>query len=114
MVHGGGSSGLSTGAPNNIWLKNVFDTPRGVGDVASNRPPALQFGSHGLSVDTEAAPQLPTPTITSRPESTLYRDSLHFDFTEQIKGMAGSPLGAETSSGKGGGKLGSFDMEVNL
>jgi hypothetical protein len=98
---------MSAAPMNNIWCKSVFDTPRGLSGVTSNRPPALQFASN-LSVDTEAAPQLPTPTITSRPESTLYRDSLHFDFSETIKGMSGSPVGSETSAGdqfEGFGKL---------
>jgi hypothetical protein len=75
--------------PSNIWLKNVFDTPRGT-QVGGNGDMSVVFGQ-GLSVDIEGAPQLPTPTITSRPESTLYRDSLHFDFSETIRGMAGSP-----------------------
>lgn len=50
-----------------------------------------------MDTDNDAAPSLPTPTITSRPESTLYRDSLHFDFSETIKGMAGSPTADDGS-----------------
>jgi hypothetical protein len=80
-----------------MWLNSVFDTPRGNAtdaEVAAPENGGMYSGgkfNYELSVDTDAAPQLPTPTITSRPESTLYRDSLHFDFSETIKDMAGSP-----------------------
>ena len=69
-------------SPSEGWISRVFDTPRGHGTSLSGTNRLSQV-AHGLTIDTEAVPQLPTPTVTSRPENVLLsQDGLHFNFDE--------------------------------
>jgi hypothetical protein len=96
----GGADAMSNGSPgalsnNPIAFKDgasLGGSKAGkIGDANLGRRGKFQVpqpvSTNNLVLDTNV-PQLPTPTVTTRPESTLYRDGLHFDFSEDLRGVS--------------------------